>query len=296
MTDIKAALLQNAAEVEKKIISCFPTDCKDPDVNGCYEAEKYSLLAGGKRIRPFLVTEFCRSFGGDGEIALSFAAAVEMVHTFSLIHDDLPCMDDDELRRGRPTSHVMFGEAKALLAGDALSIRAFETLANSGAEPSLTVRAVRALAKAAGSDGMVGGQLTDMRGETQKLDIDTLHKLHALKTGAMIRVSAELGCIAAGIPENDERIKAADKYAAGIGLVFQIIDDILDVESTPEELGKSVGGDKEHNKTTFMTYMNRDEAFAYAKKITDEAIAAIKPYDKDGILEALAVMLLNRRK
>lgn len=300
MTDrLKTALSRDAEAVEKKLLSLYP-ETADPDIALIQKAEKYSLMAGGKRIRPFLVLEFCRAFSGepdgtDTDAALAFAAAVEQVHTFSLIHDDLPCMDDDDLRRGRPTSHKVFGEAVALQTGDSMCIRAFETILGSGsADPETLARAALALSRAAGGNGMVGGQVTDMRGEREQFDFDTLLKLHSLKTGAMIRVSAKLGCIAAGIPEGDERMAAADRFAAGTGLAFQIIDDVLDVTSDAAALGKNTGSDSENGKTTFLSFMSVEEARAYAKKVTDEAKAAISGYPQCGILCELADWLLER--
>jgi len=296
---LKDALSANASEVEKELLSLYP-ESSNRDISDVYKIEKYSLTAGGKRIRPFLVTEFCSAFSAapddDRPAALRLAAAVEMMHTFSLIHDDLPCMDDDELRRGRPTSHVMFGEAQALLGGDSLSIRAFETILGAPMTDSRRVRAAMALASAAGSDGMIGGQMTDMRGEKEKLDFDELLTLHRLKTGRMIILSAELGCIAAGLEENDVRLSAAREYSSAIGLCFQVIDDILDATSSAEELGKSAGGDAEHGKTTFMTYMTPEEAYLYAKKLTDEAVDVISAYPGTERLVSLAYWLLDRKK
>lgn len=269
----------------------------DKDTKPVRDAEIYSLTAGGKRIRPFLVMEFCRAFGGDIKAALPFAAAVEMMHTFSLIHDDLPCMDDDDLRRGKPTSHKMFGEATALLAGDSLSIRALETaMSNPYVTNETALAGAVALARAAGSEGMIGGQIIDMRGEKERLDFETLLKLHNKKTGALIRVSAYLGCLAAGKPNGDPAYEAAKKYADGIGLTFQIIDDILDAESDAETLGKNVGSDAEHNKTTFLTHMTRKDAMVYAEKLTEDAADALAKYPECQRLSELARYLLVRKK
>jgi len=293
--DISGLMKADAKLVEEKLISCYK-ETTDPDIGLCNEAEKYSLLAGGKRIRPFLVLEFCKAFGGDSNTALSFAAAIEMMHTFSLIHDDLPCMDNDDLRRGRPTSHVVYGEANALLCGDSLSIRAFETIADADCDAELRIRAVKALATAAGYSGMIAGQITDLRGEKEKLSIDTLHKLHSQKTGAMIRLGAILGCISAGLSEDSPEYVAAVRYADKIGLVFQIIDDILDVTSDNSTMGKTVGKDANENKTTFMTYMSVEDAFEYAKKLTDEAKDALKSYKSCEMLCEFADVLLYRKK
>ncbi len=259
------------------------------------DAERYSIFAGGKRIRPTLVLEFCRMFGGEDKAALPFACAVEMVHTYSLIHDDLPCMDDDDLRRGRLTCHKQFDEAHALLTGDALLTYAFEiTAQNRYVDDLCAAGAVVALAKAAGSLGMVGGQVIDLLGETRELDFASLLRLHQLKTGSMIKVSALLGCMAAGLSKGDMRSVAATDYADKVGLVFQIIDDILDVKGDVKLLGKHCGNDAAHNKTTFMTYFNPDEAYKYALELTERAVESIDDYPCHETLSALAYYLLDR--
>lgn len=260
-----------------------------------FDAERYSIFAGGKRIRPALVIEFCRLFGGEVRAALPFAVAVEMIHTYSLIHDDLPCMDNDEMRRGRPTCHRQFGEANALLAGDGLLTYAFEiTAQNKYVTDLCAASAVVALAKAAGGFGMVGGQVIDLIGETRELDFETLLRLHRLKTGAMIKVSALLGCMAAGLSKGDMKSLAATDYAEKIGLVFQIIDDILDVTGDEKLLGKACGNDAAHNKTTFMTYFSPEGARQYAGELTDRAVASIHKYPGSERLCALAYFLLDR--
>jgi geranylgeranyl pyrophosphate synthase len=292
---ILGALEIDAALTEKKIDSLYGP-ASDPAISLLLEAERYSLFAGGKRVRPFLVLEFARAFKGSAETALSFAAGIEMMHTFSLIHDDLPCMDDDDLRRGVPTSHKKFGEATALLAGDSLSIKAFEAvLCAPSTDPSIPLRAGRELSFAAGSTGMAGGQMIDLRGEKDRLSFDELLLLHSLKTGAMIKLACRLGCISAGIAEKAPEMEAADGYSSRIGLVFQIVDDILDAVSDPSVLGKSTGGDAEHNKTTFMTYMNPVEAYAYAKRLTDEAVSFLKGPEFE-LLREFAYFLLDRKK
>jgi geranylgeranyl pyrophosphate synthase len=304
MTDrLGAALAADAAAVGSKLLSLYP-ETADPDIGLVYRAEKYSLMAGGKRIRPFLVMETAKAFSGGasperreaiGGTALCFAAAVEMMHTFSLIHDDLPCMDDDDLRRGRPTSHKAFGEAVALLAGDSLAIRPFLTIMNCPtASDTEARRAAAALAAAAGSDGMIGGQVTDMRGETEKLDFDTLLKLHSLKTGAMIKVSCALGCIAAGLADGDPAFRAAQSYAAGIGLAFQIVDDVLDATADPAALGKNAGSDAKNGKTTFLSFMDISDARGYARRVTSDAVAALDGFGGCELLRDLAGWLLER--
>ncbi len=261
-----------------------------------YESERYSLMAGGKRVRPALVLEFCRLFGGDVEDALPFAAAVELIHTSSLIHDDLPCMDDDDLRRGRPTNHKVYGEAVALLAGDGMIMDAFGVAAgNTRVSPEARAEAVRLLSLAAGSFGMVRGQIIDMFGETHALTEAELLTLHNNKTGALIRVSAQLGCLAAGYFPDSPEMVAAEGYADRIGLVFQIIDDVLDVTSTPEAMGKSVGGDVAHNKNTFLSFHTIKEAETMAEVLTAEALSALEGYAGAERLLALATYLVSRK-
>ena len=293
MLDIKKLLLDDAILVEKALEKYYEEE--DEDLSVILDAEKYSLFAGGKRIRPFLVLEFCRLFGGRIETAIPFAAAIEMIHTSSLIHDDLPCMDDDDLRRGRPTNHVVFGYANALLAGDALLMRAFETAATAEVSSDGVRHAVAALATSAGDFGMIGGQIMDINNAVRENSpIEKLKKLHAKKTGALIRCSALLGCIAAGLDWSDDRTQAATKYASNIGLAFQIIDDILDVEGDETKLGKPIGSDAELGKVTFMSYYSTAEAKKIAEELTEEAIAAIKAFEGAEALILLAEYLLSR--
>ena len=260
------------------------------------EACRYSLMAGGKRVRPALTLEFCRLLGKDPEAALPFAAAVEMIHTFSLIHDDLPCMDDDDLRRGRPTNHKVFGEAYALLAGDGMVLDAFGMAAsNEAVSPEARVEAVRLLSEAAGTAGMVRGQIVDMFGEQNTLTYEELLFLHAHKTGALIRVAAQLGVLAAGYPTDSPEMEAAVGYAERVGLAFQVIDDILDATSTPEIMGKSVGSDADHNKNTFLSFSSIPHAGAFAERLTEEAVGLLTPYDRAERLIALARYLAVRR-
>ena len=269
----------------------------DPDTDEVRRAELYSLTAGGKRIRSFLVNEFCRACGGQIENSVDFALAVEMIHTFSLIHDDLPCMDDDDLRRGKPTSHKVFGEATALLAGDSLSVRAFRMIAdNKNLDSDLRIKGVTVLAEAVASEGMIGGQIIDMRGEKEALDFDTLLKLHSKKTGALIMASAKLGCLAAGVDDTDPRYKAAEKYASAIGLAFQIIDDILDATADASILGKNTGVDATRNKTTFLSFMSIEDASDYAAKLTEDAKRELIVFNESNNLSDLADYLLVRKK
>ena len=258
------------------------------------EAMEYSLLAGGKRIRPVLTLECCRLCGGEPEAALPFACGVEMVHTYSLIHDDLPAMDDDDLRRGRPTNHKVYGEATAILAGDGLLTAAFETLAGARLPAERVAEAVCCLAREAGPEGMVGGQALDMAGEGRALTRKELELLQSLKTGALISAAAELGCIAAG--GTAEQRAAVRTYAQCLGRAFQIQDDILDVTGTAAELGKPVGSDRTNEKSTFVTALGLEESHALVRAFTSRAEAALEGFDSPEFLVQLARTLAQRSK
>lgn len=289
----KQILMENAAATEAYLATLYT------ERSGCdgalYGSAAYSLLAGGKRVRPTLTLEFCRLFGGDPATAVPLAAAVEMIHTFSLIHDDLPCMDNDDLRRGRPTNHKVYGEAVALLAGDALALDAFAVVADQGAlSPEARATAVSLLSRASGSRGMCRGQTIDMYGESHALTEEELLTLHRHKTGALIRVAAQLGVLAAGYAPGTPEEKAAVTYAEAIGLAFQVVDDVLDVTATAEQLGKSVGGDATHHKNTFLSFYSVEEAKTYARRLTEEAVEAIRAYPGADRLTALARYLAVR--
>ncbi|MBO5904052.1 MAG: polyprenyl synthetase family protein [Clostridia bacterium] len=291
--EIEARLHENSERTEQALAAYVSRN--DADMENLLDAERYSLLGGGKRIRPFLVNEVCRMLGGDEKTSMPYACALEMIHTYSLIHDDLPCMDDDDMRRGKPTNHKVFGYATALLAGDSLLTRAFSVASeNREASAEQNAMAVSLLASAAGAFGMIGGQIIDLRGESERLDMDRLLKLHAMKTGALIECAARLGALAAGFLPDSEESKAVAKYAQKIGLCFQVVDDILDAVGSAEELGKSVGSDAESHKTTFMTYYTPDEARAYAAQLTAEAVGTLSDYEGSEVLTDLAVWLLER--
>lgn len=231
------------------------------------------------------------------EIAQRLGCAVEMIHTYSLIHDDLPCMDNDDLRRGKPTNHKVFGEATALLAGDALLTEAFSVLINEKIPADISLKALAALATGAGIHGMILGQMLDMAGETHDLPFEILLHMHKKKTGALIRTAAVLGCYAAGILDPaDSRISDISQYAEKIGLAFQIIDDRLDVLGNAETLGKATGTDQTHHKTTFMRFMDEKEAFDFAERLTHEAVRSLESYPDAQILIDLAYFLLKRNK
>lgn len=262
-----------------------------------HRAMKYSLSAGGKRIRPVLTLEFCRICGGDTEKALDFAAAIEMVHTYSLIHDDLPCMDDDDMRRGRPSCHIKFGEEYALLAGDALLTLAFETIAKSSLakeNPAAGIKAISLLSCFAGANGMIGGQVIDLKNEGRQCSLETLENLDKLKTGCLIRCAALLGAVAADASES--QYAAADKYASNLGHAFQIVDDILDVEGDEVNLGKPIGSDAASGKSTYVSVLGLDKSKKYAKEITNKAIEALDIFSAEGaFLKELAISLIDRK-
>jgi geranylgeranyl diphosphate synthase type II len=271
--------------------------CGDYPQKNVLDAMWYSVTAGGKRIRPVLTLEFCRACGGNIEAALPFACAIEFVHTYSLIHDDLPCMDNDDIRRGQPSCHVKFGEATALLAGDALLSLAFETaLCNNNIDtirPEKIVRAAGELAKASGAIGMVGGQIIDLESEGKSVSLNTLEFMHKNKTGAMIVAAAKIGCIAAGAAE--KYIEAAGEYACCLGLAFQIVDDILDVSGNSEKLGKPIGSDSSNGKTTYVTHLGIEKSKELVAKLTDEASKQLEIFGGEGeFLNQLAITLSNR--
>lgn len=262
-----------------------------------HEAMGYSLSIGGKRIRPVLVLEFCRVCGGNIEDALSLAAALEMIHTYSLIHDDLPCMDNDDMRRGMPSCHVKYGYEYALLAGDGLLTAAFGVIADSDfakKNPASAIKAVSMLSELAGANGMIGGQVIDLKNENRSADLKTLQKMDELKTGALIKCAALLGCIAADA--NEEKTSAAGTYASKIGQAFQIVDDILDVVGDEKNLGKPIGSDKESGKSTYYTLLGLEKAQEYADTLTDEAVSALSIFGKESeFLKELAYMLARRK-
>ncbi len=270
-------------------------DCPQGEV---IEAMEYSLLGSGKRIRAILTLVFCELCGGKAVDALPFAASVEMIHAYSLVHDDLPCMDDDDLRRGKPSCHTKYGESTALLAGDALLTLAFDTLLNknhTGNIPSdRIILASRELSYAAGAEGMVGGQVIDLASEGTVITPELLATLDSLKTGALIRAAAVMGCIVAGAPS--EIADRARTYAGHIGLAFQIVDDILDVTADQEELGKPIGSDKELEKSTYVSLYGLEQSREMVRDLVLKADLAIKGTELDHpFLYELADMLADRK-
>ena len=263
--------------------------------DGLLESMHYSLTAGGKRIRPTLVLEFCRISGGDVEKALPVACAIEMLHTYSLIHDDLPCMDNDDLRRGKPTNHVVYGECTATLAGDALQAEAFGTIARSELPAENKIACVEILADAVGSDGMCAGQYLDMVGESKRLTEEELDDINSRKTGALLIAACRMGVAAAG--GSGEMLEAAAHYGACVGAAFQIRDDILDVISTSEELGKPIGSDAQEHKNTYMALLGESKCMEMIEKLTNQAKSALcGAFDDTKLLCDLADSMVTRKK
>ncbi len=274
-------------KVETYLQSFFTDDLPQKQL---FDAMRYSLLAGGKRIRPILVLEFCRVCGGDTDAAMPFAAAIEMIHTYSLIHDDLPCMDNDDYRRGRLTNHKVFGEANAVLAGDALLTAAFGVAASANLPPERIVKAVSLLSLCAGERGMVGGQVLDLAGEQLVLTEDEIYTLHRLKTGALISAACRLGVTAAG--GSDAQLQAADDYAQALGLAFQTRDDMLDVLGDSGKMGKATGMDE--NKNTFVRLYGVGACSKLIEKQTQLAIGALGCFEDSDFLKELSLKLAIR--
>ncbi len=268
------------------------TDCRQSVM---YDAMRYSLLGGGKRIRAAILLDFCRICGGEIEDALPYACALEMIHTYSLIHDDLPCMDNDDMRRGKATNHKVYGEGFAVLAGDALLNRAFETMLS---PKNLTISADRALraafvlADCAGVDGMIGGQTVDIGNDGKMADLTELEEMISMKCGALIRAAAEAGCIVANADEN--KCSAAIHYADCVGRAFQIADDILDIEGDEATIGKPVGSDRQQGKTTFPEILGIDACRKEILRLTKEAQDSISCFENNEFLCELAEMLAHR--
>lgn len=256
-----------------------------------FEAMEYSLLAGGKRLRPILAFEFCRLCGEDWKKAAPFAAAVEMIHTYSLIHDDLPCMDNDDFRRGRPTNHKVYGETMAILAGDALLTDAFAVASTAALSGTAMADAIGVLAECSGSLGMVGGQVLDIQSEQRILSEQEVLDIQTRKTGALIRAACATGVLAGQGSEN--QFDAACQFAAGLGLAFQIRDDMLDVIGTEEEMGKGVGTDE--HKNTFVRLYGLQKCEELVQQYTDYALDALKEFDDTEFLAELAAYLTARR-
>lgn len=279
--------------IERRLIDLLPV-CRDGQ-DEVVEAMEYSLSNGGKRIRPVLCLEFAKLCGADRYSALDFACAVEYMHTYSLIHDDLPCMDNDDMRRGKPSCHKQFSEATALLAGDALLTHAFQIISDCDLDDSKKSTACSLLAQNGGSLGMIGGQVLDLKFESGDPNLKQILSVHRLKTGALISAACLLGCIAAGAGE--DKIAAASAFAYNLGTAFQIKDDILDVTGNSDVLGKPVGSDAENQKTTYVSIKGLENAQQDVERLTAAAVSSLSSFDGDtDFIETLARYLVNRNK
>ena len=293
--DIKVYLAKRREVVDKALeLLVPPVKTFPPKV---FEAMRYSLFAGGKRVRPILSIASAEALGAKTAGLLPIAGALELIHTYSLIHDDLPAMDDDDLRRGRPTCHKVYGEAIAILAGDGLLNRAFEVLSDPRRLKMVTaprlIAITREISLASGVFGMVGGQVVDMESEGKDVDLPTLEYIHTHKTGALIRASVRTGAIYARASE--KQLKALTRYGERVGLAFQIADDILDIMGSQEEIGKDVGSDLKKGKKTFPSFYGLEESRRRAKEVADQALAALKDFDrKADPLRELAKYIVTR--
>lgn len=270
-------------------------DPKDNPQGIIYEAMRYSVFAGGKRLRPVLMLLTCEMCGGDINEVLPFACALEMIHTYSLIHDDLPAMDNDDLRRGKPTSHKQFGEATAILAGDALLNKAFEVVSQySGNNSDRAIKAINILAVSSGTEGMIGGQIVDMQSEGRDITLDELRYLHLNKTGAIIRSACKIGAVMSGA--DSVKIKAVDEFSENLGIAFQIQDDILDVTGTEAELGKPIGSDAEEGKNTYVSLLGLQKSKDMSEEYSKKAKQALDIFgEKANTLKELTDYLTDRR-
>jgi geranylgeranyl diphosphate synthase type II len=312
VSDFEQYLLEKRHAVDSFLDDYLPSEDTPPVMIS--RAVRYSLFAGGKRLRPILVLASAAAVGGEDEAALPAAAAFELVHTYSLVHDDLPSMDNDSLRRGKPTSHVVFGEAIAILAGDALQAHAFQVLASSHMRPSSTsdsdsdsssisereqkarsrLRAIAILAKASGASGMVGGQVADLESEGKAIDAESLEFIHRHKTGALIRAACEVGAILGG--GTDSEVDTLAQYGSDVGLAFQIVDDVLDVEGSAESLGKSSGKDEKAGKATYPQIHGMENARKHARDLVSRAVERIEVFGPNATpLKWLAERIVARR-
>eukprot|EP00620_Florenciella_sp_RCC1587_P012189 CAMPEP_0182571674 /NCGR_PEP_ID=MMETSP1324-20130603/14277_1 /TAXON_ID=236786 /ORGANISM="Florenciella sp., Strain RCC1587" /LENGTH=339 /DNA_ID=CAMNT_0024786353 /DNA_START=46 /DNA_END=1065 /DNA_ORIENTATION=+ len=293
--DLKEYLETKRVSVEKALDDSLQVTC--PEVKTITESMKYSLNAGGKRVRPIMCIAACEMFGGTEEMAMPTAVALEMIHTMSLVHDDLPAMDDDDLRRGVPTNHVVYGEDIAILAGDALLSTAFEHCAahTKGVPAERLVEVLRRLGESVGAVGLAGGQVMDLQCEGKEgVTLQELQWIHAHKTAALLKVAVTAGAILAGASE--EEIKACETYALDVGLAFQVADDILDVTASTEELGKTAGKDEAVDKTTYVKLIGLEESKIEARRLVEDAVKALSPFgEKAAPLIGIADYIVARK-
>jgi len=297
--DLKTYLSDKQLQVEAAMARLFPAaDGLQPDLARHLEAMRYSLFAGGKRVRPILCLAACEAVSGDSQAALPVAVALECIHTYSLIHDDLPAMDDDALRRGRPTNHMVYGEANAILAGDGLLTFAFELLSGpaSATIPAATkLEIIRVIAAGSGPLGMVGGQIIDIASEGKSIDFATLQEIHRRKTGALILAAVQAGALVGDAEV--EQYSALCHYGEMIGLSFQIVDDLLNVEGTTAQLGKAVGSDAERGKATYPAFFGVEETRSKAAEAVREAVASLADFGPQAEpLRQLALYIKDRNK
>lgn len=295
MTNLKSVLQEKRTVVEESLKRFLPTPETYPEI--LCKSIQYSLFAGGKRLRPILTLSSCEAIGGSIEDALPFACAIEMIHTYSLIHDDLPSMDDDTYRRGKLTNHKVFGEAMAILSGDALLTHAFFIMTDSGniknIRPSCVIQIVNEISSWCGINGMIAGQVTDIQSQNKRINKDMLRYIHINKTAALIKASVRAGAIVGGASQKN--LDSLTEYGEKIGLAFQITDDILDIEGKMEKLGKDVGSDRRHKKATYPEYIGLEESKKKAEKLMGEAMDAIKGFgSRADLLKELAGFVLQR--
>jgi len=295
--DLKAYLKEKITQVDAALEQYLPQEEERPQ--NLHKAMRYSIFAGGKRVRPILLLAACEAVGGAIDRAMPAACAMEMIHTYSLIHDDLPAMDDDDFRRGRPTNHKVFGEAIAILAGDGLLTEAFKLMASpalsAGADPAARIAVISEIATCAGSYGMVGGQVVDMESEGQlEMDLPTVQYIHTHKTGALIKASVVAGALLGGADE--QQLAAIRRYGEAAGLAFQIADDILDIEGTTEEIGKDAGSDEARGKVTYPAVMGLAAAKQEAQAMMDEALHALSIFGTEADpLREIARYIVERK-
>ena len=295
--DLKVYLKEQCARIDEALDCFLPRETELP--HSIHKAMRYSIFAGGKRVRPILMLAACQAVGGDTGCAIPAACAMEMIHTYSLIHDDLPAMDDDDFRRGNPTNHKVFGEAIAVLAGDALLTEAFKLASDprftDGCEPSGLLAVIHEIATCAGSYGMVGGQVADMESEGRHdIDLATVQYIHTHKTGALIKASVVAGALLGGAA--GQQLAAITRYGEAAGLAFQIADDILDIEGTTEEIGKDAGSDEARGKATYPAVMGLAAAKLEAQSMMDEALRALNIFGAEAdTLREIARYIVQRR-
>lgn len=298
MGDFKSDFKNKGIAINQQLAEVFQKNMDTPEV--IIEAMKYSLFAGGKRLRPVLMTETCRALRGDVAVIMPLALGMEMIHTYSLIHDDLPAMDNDDLRRGKPTNHKVFGEAMAILAGDALLNYAVETMlqGTQGLDGEMLTNylaAMRIIMGAAGISGMIGGQVADILSEERVISLEEMDYIHMHKTGALLEACVQSGCLIAGAePATQGRLIS---YSQRIGLAFQIVDDILDIEGNEADLGKPIGSDEKNHKSTFVSLYGLDASKLKVAELEKEALEMLKPIGVNtGFLEDLASYICHRQK